>query len=53
MFERMREFFEMGGYALYVWPAWGLALLMLGGFAWSSRRARAQARAALAEIETP
>jgi len=25
----MREFFDMGGYALYVWPSYGLALVIL------------------------
>ncbi len=25
----MREFFHMGGYALYVWPSYGLALVVL------------------------
>jgi len=26
----MMEFLAMGGYALYVWPAYGAALLVLG-----------------------
>ncbi len=25
----MQEFFAMGGYALYVWPAYGLTLIVL------------------------
>lgn len=25
----MQEFFDMGGYALYVWPSYGLAALLL------------------------
>jgi heme exporter protein D len=25
------EFFSMGGYALYVWGAYGLALIAIGG----------------------
>ncbi len=25
----MQEFFNMGGYAAYVWPSYGLALLIL------------------------
>jgi heme exporter protein D len=25
----MSEFFEMGGYAAYVWPSYGLALIVL------------------------
>jgi heme exporter protein D len=27
----MAEWLQMGGYAGFVWPAWGLALLILGG----------------------
>jgi heme exporter protein D len=50
MIDRMREFFEMGGYALYVWPAWGLALVILGGLAIAAHRSRRAAREALAEI---
>jgi heme exporter protein D len=32
----------MGGYAAFVWPAYGVALVVLGGLAWHSwRRYRA------------
>ncbi|MCE9524143.1 MAG: heme exporter protein CcmD [Alphaproteobacteria bacterium] len=34
-------FFEMGGYAAYVWPAYGisiLALLLLGMLSWRAMR---------------
>lgn len=47
----MSEFFAMGGYAVWVWGAWGgsaLAILALIGFV-LSERARAQAR--LRELE--
>ncbi|MFV3075074.1 heme exporter protein CcmD [Niveispirillum fermenti] len=27
----MAEFFQMGGYAIYVWSSYGLALVVLGG----------------------
>ncbi len=27
----MNAFFDMGGYALYVWPAYGLALIIMIG----------------------
>lgn len=27
----MAEFFDMGGYAIYVWSSYGLALVVLGG----------------------
>ena len=43
-------FFAMGGYAFYVWPAYGVALLVLGGVAASFwRRYRASLRS-LAEL---
>ena len=32
------EFIDMGGYALYVWPAYAVALLVLGGSGWAARR---------------
>ena len=41
----MREFLEMGGYAAYVWPAYGAALAtMLGLLAASLASARARRR---------
>ncbi len=27
----MAKWLEMGGYAGFVWPAWGLAVVLLGG----------------------
>ena len=45
----MSSFFAMGGYASYVWPAYALALIVLGGIAWASIRSlrarEAEARA--------
>jgi heme exporter protein D len=32
----MAEWLQMGGYAEFVWPAWGLAILVLGGLTVSS-----------------
>lgn len=29
----MTEFLHMGGYAPYIWPAYGLTLVVLGGLA--------------------
>ena len=41
----MAEFFHMGGYALFVWPAYGAALLVAAGLIWQSiADYRAQAR---------
>ena len=31
-------FFAMGGYAIYVWPAYALAATVLGGLAWHTWR---------------
>ena len=33
----LHDFLEMGGYAAYVWPAYGLSLVILVGTAWLSR----------------
>jgi heme exporter protein D len=45
----MAEFFAMGGYAAYVWPAYGLSALALAALIaislLESRRAAAQLRA--------
>ena len=47
----MSDFLSMGGYAGYVWPAWGLALVVLGVLvALSVRTMRARERE-LAELE--
>jgi len=42
----MSEFLAMGGYAAYVWPAYAVALVILGGFTINAvARYRAAARA--------
>ena len=39
---RVASFLAMGGYAVFVWPAYGVAAVVLGGLALSSwRRYRA------------
>ena len=41
----MSEFLAMGGYAAFVWPAWGISAAALGGlvvFALAERRAAAE-----------
>ncbi len=46
----MSAFWAMGGYAAYVWPAYGTAALGLGGLAlatWRTLRARRREAAAL------
>ena len=34
----MSAYLVMGGYAAFVWPAYAVALAVLGGLAWHSRR---------------
>jgi heme exporter protein D len=42
----MGLYLAMGGYAAFVWPAYGVALAVLGGLTWQSwRRYRASANA--------
>jgi len=41
----------MGGYAGYVWSAWGLAALVIGGLTWSSLRALRVREAEIASLE--
>jgi heme exporter protein D len=42
MTEAVGRYLAMGGYAAFVWPAYGVALFVLGGLAWQSwRRHRA------------
>jgi len=36
MMSAIETFLAMGGYARFVWPAYGLAALVLGGFFWAS-----------------
>lgn len=44
----MSQFLAMGGYAAFVWPAYGVALLALGGLLVQSLR---QYRARQSELE--
>ena len=38
------SYLAMGGYAAFVWPAYGVSLIVLGGLSWHSwRRHRASA----------
>jgi heme exporter protein D len=43
----MSAFFEMGGYAGYVWPAYGVAALVLIGLGWTSIAAYRRTKRAL------
>jgi heme exporter protein D len=44
--DEIGRYLAMGGYAAFVWPAYGVAFIVLGGLAWYSwRRYRASATA--------
>ena len=47
----MRDFFAMGGYAAYVWPAYGIVALVLVGFLVSSLRTLKENRRRLTLLE--
>ena len=47
----MSGFWAMGGYAIYVWPAYGISVLGLAGAALLTIRAYLRAQAQLAAIE--
>ncbi len=47
----MNGFFAMGGYAAFVWPAYGISLLVLAGTAWQSWAAWRAAKKRLANLE--
>ena len=47
----LAEFLAMGGYAAYVWPSFGLALLVVVGLALASRRALRAAESELARLK--
>jgi len=40
----MNEFLEMGGYAAFIWPAYGASMLSLGGLVFLSHRRLSRAR---------
>ncbi len=40
----MEQFFDMGGYARFVWPSFALAFAVIGWNVWSARAALAAAR---------
>jgi heme exporter protein D len=47
----MAEFFAMGGYAAYVWPAYIVSALVLGAATVLSLQAHARARRAVRQLE--
>ena len=49
--QAVTNFLAMGGYAAYVWPAYGAAVVLLGGLLWASLRALRRAEALLRSLE--
>lgn len=47
----MAEFLDMGGYAHYVWPAYGAVFVILGGLTATILRRNAKTKAELLRIE--
>jgi heme exporter protein CcmD len=47
----MQALLNMGGYGAYIWPAYGISFLALGGAALGCWRAWAKAKARLAALE--
>ena len=47
----MTEFFAMGGYAAYVWPAYAVTVVILAGLMISSLRGLNRRKALLAALE--
>ncbi|MGH6878702.1 MAG: heme exporter protein CcmD [Rhizomicrobium sp.] len=48
----MIHFFAMGGYAAFVWPAYGITLIALGAAIADTLRAYFRAKAMLEKIES-
>jgi heme exporter protein D len=49
----LAAYFAMGGYAGFVWPAYGIAAVVLGGLALQSWRRYRASRDALASAQPP
>ena len=47
----IESWFAMGGYAGFVWPAYGVAVIVLGGLALYSWRQHRRSSAALARLQ--
>ena len=43
-FQGLSEFLDMGGYARYVWSAFGLSLVVLSATVWFTKRSLAATR---------
>jgi heme exporter protein D len=49
----MSGFWAMGGYAVYVWPAYGISFAALAATAWWTVSAYRHAKATLTALEGP
>jgi len=49
--DTLARFLDMGGYARYVWPAFGLALIVLGGLLVESLASYSRLQRQLAAME--
>jgi len=49
--QSLAGFLNMGGHAGYVWSAWGLAALVIGGLVWASLRELRAREAEIAALE--
>ena len=49
--QALANFLAMGGYAAYVWPAYGAAALLLGGLLWASLRRLRRNEAMLRQLD--
>ncbi len=49
--DAISHWFEMGGYAGFVWPAYGIAVLVLGGLAFESWRRHRLSASELRRLE--
>ncbi|HTW33723.1 MAG TPA: heme exporter protein CcmD [Rhizomicrobium sp.] len=47
----MADFFAMGGYAAFVWPAYGASFLGVGAMIWLTLRDYRRAKCRLAQLE--
>ena len=50
--QAITDYLTMGGYAAFVWPAYGIAALILIAFAIDSRQRVKRAEAALRKLES-
>jgi heme exporter protein D len=53
MISGLSDYFAMGGYAWFVWPAYAVAVAVLGGLAVHSWQRYSASRDALARLQRP